>query len=71
MTFKEMYIEAKNARKKFIKEIQAATKTEFNPNGVTETTILQWISGNQKPNDLAKIQLQEHFKMPIKELFPE
>lgn len=71
MTFKEMYYEAKNARKQFVKEIQDATKTEFNPVGVTETTILQWLSGKQKPSDLAKIQLQKHFNMPIKDLFPD
>lgn len=70
MTFKEMYMEAKNARKQFVKEIQDATRTEFNPTGVTETTIQQWASG-KKPSDLAKLQLQEHFKTPITELFPE
>lgn len=71
MTFKEMYTAAKNARKRFVEEIQDTTRTEFNPTGVTETTILQWLSGKQKPSDLAKLQLQEHFKRPIKELFPD
>lgn len=70
MTFKEMYLQAKNAPRIFVAQVQRATVSEFNPYGVSESTIRAWLSGTQKPNDLCKIQLQKHFGMPFEELFP-
>lgn len=70
MTFRERYLKAKAVPREFIAGVQAATRTEFNPYGVSEATIRAWIGGTQIPNDLCKIQLQQYFGVPFEELFP-
>lgn len=70
MTFKERYTEAKRAPRVFIKEVQEATKWRFNPNGVSEQTIRQWLSGTAQPNASIRELLEIHFKCPYEELFP-
>lgn len=71
MTFKERYEEAKKAPRKFIKEVQEATKTSALPNGISEGTIRLWIGGVQKPNKFIVEKLEQHFNCQISELFPD
>ncbi len=66
MTFKEAYLEKKNLptpAQEFVSLIATATCRK-------ETTVLQWLSGIQTPNDTVKRRISEILNTPVDELFP-
>ncbi len=66
MTFKEAYLEKKNLptpAQEFVSLIATATCRK-------ETTVLQWLSGIQTPNDTVKKRISEILNTPVEELFP-
>lgn len=66
MTFKEAYLEKKNLptpAQEFVSLIATATCRK-------ETTVLQWLSGIQTPNDTVKNRISQVLNTPVEELFP-
>ena len=66
MTFKDVYLEKKNLptpAQEFITLIASATCRK-------ETTVQQWHSGIQTPNDTVKKRIAQVVNMPIDEVFP-
>ena len=67
MTFKEAYLEKKNLptpAQEFVTLIATATCRK-------ETTVLQWLSGVQTPNDTVKERISQVLHRPLDELFPD
>lgn len=67
MTFKEAYLEKKNLptpAQEFVTLIATATCRK-------ETTVLQWLSGVQTPNDTVKERISQVLNRPLDELFPD
>lgn len=66
MTFKERY-DAEKAKptraQEFVAQIAAVAHC-------TESTVRQWLSGVQQPDELAKCVLADHFGCAPGELFP-
>ena len=64
-----------------LKEIYETKKNELSPAQLfiallakitcrKETTVRQWLSGIQEPNDLAKKRISTELGSPVEELFP-
>lgn len=67
MTFKDVYLKKKNLptpAQEFITLIASATCRK-------ETTVQQWLSGIQTPNDTVKERISQVLNIPVEELFPE
>lgn len=67
MTFKDVYLTKKNLptpAQEFITLIASATCRK-------ETTVQQWLSGIQTPNDTVKKRISQVLNLPVDELFPE
>lgn len=67
MTFKEVYIAKKNLptpAQEFISKIASATCRK-------ESTVQQWLSDIQTPNDTVKKRISQVLNIPVDELFPE
>ena len=67
MTFKEVYIAKKNLPtppQEFISEIASATCCK-------ESTVQQWLSNIQTPNDPVKKRISQVLNILVDELFPE
>lgn len=65
-TFKALYEEQKRkptAAQLFVSEVAEITKR-------SETTVRMWLSGQQKPDDLAKSVIAEKFDTDVTTLFP-
>lgn len=65
-TFRDLYEDEKKkptAAQKFVTEVATLTKR-------SETTIRMWISGQQKPDELAKSVIAEKFGQSVQTLFP-
>lgn len=66
MTLKEIYENKKNElspAKLFIELLAKITCRK-------ETTVRQWLSGIQEPNDIAKRRISAELGIPVEELFP-
>lgn len=66
MTLRELYDLKKqepSPAQAFIKKLSKATCR-------TETTVRQWLSGIQQPNDLVKKRIARTLNMEVTELFP-
>lgn len=64
-----------------LKELYEAKKNEPSPAQLlimrlsritcrTESTVRQWLSGIQEPNELAKKRIASELEIPVEELFP-
>lgn len=65
--FKEIYAEAKNnptPAQRFIAEVAAVTLK-------SEATVRMWLSGYQKPDDLTRKAIADHFGVDADYLFAE
>lgn len=66
-TFRELYIEQKakpSPSEQFVTEIARITCRE-------RSTVLQWVSGVQFPNDICAKAISDYIGIPADELFPE
>lgn len=66
MTLKEIYETKKNELSPAQSFIALLAKITCRK----ETTVRQWLSGIQEPNDLAKKRISTELGIPVEELFP-